>query len=185
MTLGCLLFWLGTANPAARAANATWTNVMPQRVADAISAAGAPISPEQVEFLDRVRATSEAKFVVTGAENQNRDAVTVRLRCQSSRECVPFYVLVHGANVARSLGYGGAKVPAMSSAGPAGAEKLRVVKGGDRATLILEGTAMRIVMPVICLQNGARGQTIRVSSRDHKKTYLAEVVETGLLKGTL
>jgi len=159
------------------------TQVMRQRVAEAISAtAGAPISAGQVEFLGEVRAIPNAKFSVVGVERLSRNGTAVKLRCQSSSDCLPFYVVLHAGEVAKTLTH-----PA--TAGDPGrtsrAEKQRAVKGGDRATLVLEGKDMRIVMPVICLQNGSLGQSIRVSSRDHKKIYEAEVIETGLVKGTL
>jgi hypothetical protein len=40
-------------------------------------------------------------------------------------------------------------------------------------------------MPVICLQGGVRGQTIRVASTDRKQVFDAEIVATGMLKGNL
>jgi flagella basal body P-ring formation protein FlgA len=40
-------------------------------------------------------------------------------------------------------------------------------------------------LPVICLQNGVRGQRIRVASKDHRRFFEGEVVGTGVLKGSL
>jgi flagella basal body P-ring formation protein FlgA len=44
---------------------------------------------------------------------------------------------------------------------------------------------MRITLRVICLENGARGERVRVSSTDHKRIYQAEVIDPGLLKSAL
>ncbi len=185
-SIGIFLLCLVMAGPAAEASSKTWTQVMRQGVAEAISAtAGAPISASQVEFLGEVRAIPNAKFSVVGVERLHRNGAAVKLRCQRSSDCLPFYVVLHAGDVAKTL----ARTATEASAGGPGqtsrAEKQRAVKGGDRATLVLEGKDMRIVMPVICLQNGSLGQSIRVSSRDHRKIYEAEVIETGLVKGTL
>jgi flagella basal body P-ring formation protein FlgA len=40
----------------------------------------------------------------------------------------------------------------------------------------LTGEHIRIQLPVICLQNGRLGQTIRVTSKDRRQTFSAEVV---------
>ena len=42
-----------------------------------------------------------------------------------------------------------------------------------------------IQLPVICLENGAVGQTILAASLDHKQTYRAEVSDNSVLKGRL
>ena len=60
-----------------------------------------------------------------------------------------------------------------------------VAKSGAHATLLLEGDRMHIKVPVICLETGEVGHTIRVAAADHKQTYSAEVVDATLLKGTL
>jgi flagellar basal body P-ring formation chaperone FlgA len=184
-SIGTFLLCLGMAGPAAGGSSRTWTHVMRQRVAEAISAAGAPISADQVVFLGEVRATPDARFAMVGVGGHNSNGTAVKLRCQSSRDCLPFYVVLQGGEVAKTLAHLATAASAGGHGRTAGAEKQRAVKGGDRATLVLEGKDMRIVMPVICLQNGSLGQSIRVSSRDHKKIYEAEVVETGLVKGTL
>ena len=180
--LGCFLLCLAVTATAAEASSEAWTIVPPQRVAAAISAAGPQILAGQVEFLGEVRATPGAQFSIVGVENRTHDAARVKLRCQSSHDCLPFYVVLHGAD-AGSLARAAQAAPLPGANRPA--QKQRVIKGGDPATLVLQGSVMQIVMPVICLQNGVRGQTIRVSSTDHKKIYEAEVVETGLLKGSL
>jgi flagella basal body P-ring formation protein FlgA len=56
---------------------------------------------------------------------------------------------------------------------------------GSRATLLLEGDHVHIQVPVVCLQNGAVGQTIRVASPDHKQTYVAQVTGNNVLRGRL
>ena len=56
-----------------------------------------------------------------------------------------------------------------------------MVHNGKDATLVFEGQNMRMIMPVLCLQNGVRGQRIRVISKDRKKVFLALVTGPGTL----
>jgi hypothetical protein len=59
------------------------------------------------------------------------------------------------------------------------------LEAGSRATLLIEGERLHIRVPVICLESGDRGSSIRVAGLDRKQTYLAEVVDGTVLKGTL
>ena len=59
------------------------------------------------------------------------------------------------------------------------------VHAGSHATLLIDGQRLHIKLPVICLENGVAGHSIRVTALDHKQTYVAEVVDATLLKGTL
>jgi flagella basal body P-ring formation protein FlgA len=56
---------------------------------------------------------------------------------------------------------------------------------GAPATLLLEGARVHIRLAVVCLENGAPGQTIRVASRDHRQTYMAKVVDEEVLRASL
>jgi len=60
-----------------------------------------------------------------------------------------------------------------------------VIRTGQRATIVLQGENLRATTSVICLQNGQRGESIRVSSLDRKRIMVGEIVGPGLLHGTL
>jgi hypothetical protein len=51
--------------------------------------------------------------------------------------------------------------------------------------LIIDGQKLHITIPIICLGNGGPGRSIRVTALDHRQTWVAEVVDSTLLKGTL
>ncbi len=53
---------------------------------------------------------------------------------------------------------------------------------GKRALLILESQGVRVSLPVVCLQRGTLGQTIRVREWGGHRIYRAEVVGTALLR---
>lgn len=185
VALGCLSLRLVATGEVAEASSDKWRLVTPQQIAETISAAGTPVLAAQVELLGTIRAAKDARFVLEGTASRNHDVVTVRLRCEKSRDCLPFYVVLHGLSVDIGLEKLGASAADSHAETVKTSAKQEIIKGGDRATLVLESGDMRIVMPVICLQNGFRGQTIRATGRDRKKIYEAEVIETGLLRGTL
>ena len=66
-----------------------------------------------------------------------------------------------------------------------GADPAAGVHAGSRATLLIDGQRLHIKLPVICLGKGLAGSTIRVTALDHKQSYLAEVIDSTLLKLTL
>ncbi|MGA8153907.1 MAG: flagella basal body P-ring formation protein FlgA [Terriglobales bacterium] len=160
-----------------------------QQVAEALASAGLTARVGQVEILSEVSAASRhALLQVVGTANRAVGDAVVKLRCRDNQECLPFYVLVH-ASPAKLLnsGAGGTRLQPVSDQKPldVNASFPRVVRGGDAATLILQDADYRISLPVVCLQDGARGQKIRVASKDHRRFFEGEVVGTGMLKGSL
>ena len=51
--------------------------------------------------------------------------------------------------------------------------------------LLLEDKQMQISLPVLSIDGGRLGSTVRVSSMDHKNTYLATIVSAQVVRGTL
>jgi hypothetical protein len=152
-----------------------------QKIVEALASAGISVLQIQIEILSGAASLREsARVRMVKMTQASPGTIRVKLRCQDNRECLPFYVLVHGVEglEARALGLG--VMPAVLPRPPQ-----NVVRGGDHAILILETSDSRLSFPVICLQNGARGQTVRVTSTDHARFYEAEVVAAGLLRGNL
>jgi len=131
--------------------------------------------------LSGIRSTKEsASIQVVNTTNSSAGTVKVKLRCQDNHECLPFYVLVHRLD---KLNISSARLKAVSAA--AADVPQNVIRGGEHATLILESPDSRMSLPVICLQSGILGQTIRVASPDHRQLFDAVVVAPGKLKGSL
>jgi len=157
-----------------------------QGVAEAMAAVGVPVIAAQVKFLSQVTAVGpNSGLEVINLAKWTEDRLRVELRCHDPRVCLPFYVLVEGGTAAMS-----AAVSAQVAGGPRRnlfriPRKQILMRNGDHATLMFEDRTVRITMPVICLQNGDRGQTIRVTSTDRKQFFKAEIVGSGLLKVTL
>jgi len=154
--------------------------VSPVQAQDALAAAGLKAGLAQIEFLSEVRTASDHAAVEVVNTSKRPNAAMVKMRCHDSRQCLPFYVLVHQPQAA-------AKVePTGDPGSPADATPFpRMMRSGDPAILILENADYRISLPVVCLQNGTRGQRIRVASKDHRRFFEGEIVESGVLKGNL
>ena len=58
------------------------------------------------------------------------------------------------------------------------------MKAGTHATLMLDDQRSHIQVAVVSLENGIVGHRIHVASPDHKQTYVGEVVNARLLKGS-
>jgi hypothetical protein len=152
-----------------------------QQVVDALALAGVMVAPDQIEFLSGIRSAKEsASIQVVSTSNSSAGMVKVKLRCQDNHECLPFYVLVHSLD---KLNVGSARLKTVSAAETDVPQN--IIRGGEHATLILESPDSRMSLPVICLQSGNVGQTIRVASPDHRQLFDAVVVAPGMLKGSL
>ncbi len=156
-----------------------------QRVVDALRLAGVVVAPDQIELLSGVRSAEEgASLRVVSTTDTSPGTAKVKLRCQDNHECLPFYVLVHNLDKADVGSVRMQAVPVVVPATQASVPQ-NVIRGGDHATLILESADARMNLPVICLQSGVRGQTIRVASPDHRQFFDGVIVAPGILKGSL
>lgn len=182
-----LILWLLLAPAAAPAAwAAEHYAITPELIAATMSQAGIQVSSDQVTLLaDVVAATPAPVLKVSTVERLDNRRVLARLECETHEECLPFFVSL-GA-VQKSNAQSPADAPDLLPAGltPSKAAKSIVLRNGSPARLLLDGNHVHISIPVICLEAGAPGQTIRVRDRDHRMVFAAQVVNGELLKGRL
>jgi hypothetical protein len=159
------------------------------QIAAAICDAGLTISPKQVTLLaDVVARTNSPVLRVQSMESMGSHRMKVRLDCEDIEECVPFYVAIDRNS--ESSAYASPLRPAQDRA-PGNIPRVMtefntpVMRAGSTAILLLESDHLHIQLPVVCLENGAIGQTIRVTSKDHRQTYTAQVSDGGTLRGKL
>ncbi len=185
-----------------------------EQVVAALDAAEVPLESAEVKLLaQNIASTAEPRLEVRGLEAVGDRGARVRMGCEAHEQCLPFYVGVTWADAkiakaALRLEFLPGSSPDRSAPtgrrsgentrmaakveGPAKGNEnvVRDAKGpdvhpGSHATLLIDGQRLHIKLPVVCLEKGSPGRTIRVTSLDHKQTYLAEVVDSTLLKGTL
>ena len=156
-----------------------------RHITHALLQAGVPTSGLQVELLSPVSSTNINPAInVVNISKWKENSFKALLKCQDNTQCLPFYVLLHKSE--------GTEIPApLMNAAELQREPVKklvekpLIKTGQRATLVLKSQTMQITLPVVCLENGNKGQRIRVASPDRKQNYQAEVVQAGLLEGTL
>jgi hypothetical protein len=128
----------------------------------------------------------------------------LRVACRNRSECLPFFAVatytedINPATLplksqrqhaesdrpAPAAGAVSEGHPASASAGTAGPGETPILHSGSPATLDFDSERVHVRIEVICLQSGGTGDRIRVATRDHKQTYVAEIVAPTLLKGT-
>lgn len=152
-------------------------------VADTLSAAGMKVSAQQVTLLaDVIASTSKPALRVESMERWGDHRMRVRLACDSNSECMPFLVAVNwNGDDATLASSSSSSVIAQTKSQPAPI----VVHAGSPAILLLDGDHVHIQLPVFCLENGAAGQTVRVVSKEQRKTFTAQVLSESVLKGRL
>jgi len=172
---------LGAAPPQARSSISTL------QIAAAITGAGMDTSPAQVTLLSDVMATSPAPVLrVESMQPWGEHRMKVRMRCASSEQCLPFFVAVSRSASGAAQSATAASDPAanLNAAGRPEAKNY-TVHAGSAATLLLEGAHVHIRIAVVCLENGAPGQIIRVASKDHRQTYTAQVADGAFVRASL
>lgn len=156
-----------------------------EQIATALNARGLAATSENVEMLCAVssRFPDPALEVMTVSRISPTEA-KVRMRCRHKNSCLPFLVVLHSsvAETKEKAGTAGGSVTAVS---PLVNQSQITIRSGKRVTLLSESGGVRITLPVICLQNGALGQQIRVISADHKKAYVARVEGPELVTSVL
>lgn len=154
-------------------------------IAATVSKSGVEITSDQVTLLSQVVATTSAPLLrIHSVEKLGSDRLLARLECEKSEECVPFFVSLQVGQGSEAQAAAAAKLlPAVLP------QRIRpnsaALRGGSHATLLLDGTHIHISIPVICLQSGSPGQTIRVTDTNRRVVYTAEVVDGFVVKGRL
>jgi len=162
------------------------TPITAAQIADAISGAGMKVSAQQVTLLaEVVSSTSNPTLRVESMERWGDRRMKVRLDCASSDQCLPFLVAVDWSDgdTVQLPSSADRSTAAISPARPG--SNSYVVRSGSPAILLLDSDHVHIQLSVICLENGAVGQTVRVASKDHRQNFSAQVVDGTLLKGRL
>ena len=162
--------------------------ISPNRVSYALQQAGVSAKSAQVEFLSPVSSIAQDPLLIVVKVARWRSGnLKALLRCQNNHECLPFYVVLHNQQTAelshKFLSATLSDAPARQKVENK-STRIPLVRGGQRATLILRNQNLKITLPVICLANGMRGEIVQLTSPDRKQKYAGEVVQSGLLEGT-
>ena len=165
-----------------RADDAPRTPISRERILGALHSSGISILPDQMEQLSGMTAAEpNPPLKVLNIDMLDGESDKVLLRCEHPHTCLPFYVLVH---------WGQRKGGSAARRGQRAQESAQhpgnlLVHSGKTVVLMLEGEYVHMTLPVLCLQNGGRGQEVRVISKDTKKRYVARVTGRGVVTSAL
>jgi Chaperone for flagella basal body P-ring formation len=181
LTAAALLL-MGMGPAPARADQLLRSPITASQITSALALSGVHVTNDQLESLSTVTAQSaNPRLKLVKIEPLDGNTAKARMECEHTNICLPFYVVVHWqeADEAKTAVAKWQNAPEKSRRQPRLAELL--VRSGKSATLVYEGQNLRMTLPVLCLQNGARGQHVRVISKDRKKVYLARVIGPGIV----
>jgi hypothetical protein len=182
--LSWMIFAAATSSASAAAGHYA---ISTDEIAATMGRFGMQIAPAQVTLLSVVVATNPApRLTVRSIQPWGSQRMMARLECESKEQCLPFFVGLQMADGSDAQSGGGSSRPATSPI-PSSMTSSRnyVVRSGAPATLQLDSERVHIRISVICLENGAAGQTIRVTGKDHRLVYSARVIDGGHLQGSL
>jgi hypothetical protein len=183
----CIFF--GTVAPAS--AGMRRYAISAEQVAGAVGRMGVQVTASQVSLLTDVGSSTPVPALqVRSVEKFEGGRFVVRMECASGDECVPFMASIQmreagATQFADVAGRMSLLRSSYSNSEPAARPREIVIRNGSPAVLQLDGEHIHIKIPVICLGSGSAGEKIRVTDKDHRRVYLAEVVESGLLRGKL
>ena len=157
-------------------------------IALTLSTAETAITPEQVKLPAALTAASPSPdLVISSVERMGDRASRVKLSCRVQGQCLPFFATVNWTDTAsaeNAIGHlqtaaHGPQASQLSADRP-------LLRAGAHATLVIDSNRIHIRVPVVCLENGAVGHTVRVAGLDDRKQiYRAEVLSADSLKGSL
>lgn len=164
------------------------------RVAAAMSSFGMQVTPGQIAMMnDAVATTPAPQLQIQSVQRWPGNRVVVRVACAIQQECLPFFVSVRldqqapaiNSAAAPALTRVAASVPSEFQAPPPHQSAKAGVRSGQSAVLLIDGLHIHIRVAVVCLDNGAIGQTVHATDVHHQQAYLAQVVGDGILRGRL
>jgi len=166
----------------------------PEQIELAMERAQMPMRGVQVKLAAPVTSSSaNAKLEIRSVAMVSPRELRLRIGCSELTECLPFFAV---ATYPEAIGR--AALPVKLDEKSAGSEQpahdlkkasassgsAALMRSGSPATLDLDSNKVHVRIEVVCLENGAAGEKVRVATRDRKLTYVAEVVTSTLLKGT-
>ncbi len=145
------------------------------QAAAALTARGIEVTPAEISLPMHMTSASASPALEAGKVEHSGIEERVRLACADHADCLPFYVTLHQ----KGTGSGpAASAPRLPAAQPS-------LRAGSKATLVIDDQHLHIRVPVICLEAGESGATIRVRSLDRKQTWQAQVIDPTLVRGSL
>ncbi|HEV2575606.1 MAG TPA: flagella basal body P-ring formation protein FlgA [Acidobacteriaceae bacterium] len=163
-------------------------------VANLLHADGTNVTSSQVHLpMQLAAATPDPHLEIVAARKVTEHELDLEVRCQAIRECLPFDALVdtNDANTITALDRSARQPSAhavpekVSSPVEPIATMSDHLAAGAQVVLVIADGRMRIHLPAIAVDSGAKGTQIRVCTLDRKKIFHAVVVDGGTVQGVV
>lgn len=197
-----VLLGVATAPRAVKAASSSPAYaIRTEDAARAVLAVHPELAGDAVELPTRIETRTEAPILEAGslerlAVPSTAGAISpgtatgvsigrIRIHCRTESACLPFYVWVHlPASDASTLQQGApAGLPDHENVSPLASEP--VLRTGAHAFMVIDSGLLHLRIPVICLQSGAVGTSIRVAGPTHGRVYQVAIVDQSTVRGSL
>ena len=169
-------------------------------VANLLSAAGANVASSQVHLPMQLTASNpEPHLEIIAVRKLTEHELNLEVRCQTTSECLPFDALIDvndtdAISAAHSplsphIFARRSRVDETTEKSPFTAghpvSTLDRLRSGTQVVLVILDGRMRIQLPAVTMDDGARGALIRVCTLDRKKTFHAVVLDGSTVKGVI
>ncbi len=189
--------------PPALAQAAPRSPVRSEQVLAAIQAHGWAIEGVQVVIAAPMTATvAEPALEIQSITMLTAHRVRLRMACRAHTACLPFFAIatwpertppeslppeLRGRSAAGNEPLRGEKQELHLQPPAVGPQRTTppTLRAGAAATLVIDAERIHIRLQVVCLDSGVPGDKVRVTTRDHKQAYTAEIVAPTTLKGSL
>ena len=158
--------------------------VTEQMVVSAMQGRQLPTAGVQLRLSAPITALSaNPRLEIQSISLTGTSAAELKVACSNRADCTPFYVAAAWPESAPTAALAEkAPVSAPISSTPT-TDEASIHRGGH-ATLLIEDDRIHIQLRVVTLEAGAPGDTIRVTTPDHRQSFTAEVLTPTLLKGS-
>ncbi len=184
--------------PASRAQSPRFAVTADQVVA-AMQGHAWPVSGVQVRLPAAITtAVADPKLGIETASMLTAHQARLRIVCRVPAACLPFFATAVWPDSAEPVSPPSGESLAAGRTTPASTEPASTepktpaqdasphkLRAGAPVVLMLEGERIHIRLQAISLQGGEPGDHIRVSTRDRRQTYVAEILTPTLLRGSL
>ena len=178
--------------PASRAQSPRFTVTSDQVVA-AMRGKAWPVDGLQVRLPAAITtAVADPKLGIETASMLTAHQARLRIVCRVPAACLPFFATavwpdsVEPVSPPSGQSLAGRTTPVSTEPKiPTQESSPQRLRAGAPVVLMLEGERIHIRLQAISLQAGDPGENVRVSTRDRRQTYVAQIVSPTLLRGSL
>jgi len=159
--------------------------VTPQMVMNAMKSRSIPVDGVQVTLSAPITsATPNPELEVQSVSMTGTHRAMLRLACKNTADCIPFYISAAWQDDASIIPLPALAPTQQTHTASMALQPTDFLRAGTPAVLTIDDDRLHIQLRVITLQSGSQGEMIRVTTPDRRRAFVAEVINSRLLKGS-